>query len=396
MYCQKIECRDFRNIAACSVGFDRGINVIYGDNAQGKTNLLEAVYMTALLHSFRPVKEAETVRFGCRYARLVNTFVEKGAELDGKKSVVTYAFGSEDGKKTERALSVNGARVSRLSEALGRFRVVLFCPEHLSLVQGSPERRREFLDVALSQLYPVYLRSLQKYRKILTERNKLLKLAEDDPGVFAGTGDIWSEQLAEQAAIIACHRHDYLLRIDAYMKECFEEMTGGYRTGQSEVPGAKYVHSFIKPRDYLPKDTDFSDTGAIKDAYFQLLTRNVQKEIAAGSTLYGPHRDDIELTVNQRSAKLFASQGQQRSLSLALKLAEGEACANLYDDSHDMPVFLFDDVLSELDAVRGEYLIRKISGKQVILTACDPSVVTRMSGNSGKLIRVSGGVYETD
>ena len=265
-------------------------------------------------------------------------------------------------------------KVGRLSDIVGAFRTVLFCPEHLSLVKDGPGERRGYLDIALSQLYPVYLKSLQRYNQILKQRNQLIRNAEDDRRTFLDTVEFWSQQLAHEAAVIARYRTQYLKRAAKHICACFAEMTN-----EKELPEAIYAGSSHKDPE------SYEDMEQTEREYFDLLMKNHDREIGAGSTLWGIHKDDIDIKINGRSARAFASQGQQRSLALAMKLAEGEVCAEICGEK---PVFLFDDVFSELDATRRAYLSGKITGRQVIITTCEPSGIA-----GGRLIRVENGKY---
>ena len=370
MICNRIEITDFRNIASADVTFDPGVNLLWGDNAQGKTNLLEAICYTALGKSFRPVKDAEVIRFGADSATVVNHFSDSLREQ-------TIRFSLTPGKA--RRVEQNGVKVVRMSDMVGSFRVVLFCPEHLSLIQGGGDLRRSFLNVALSQLRPLYLQSMQRYNKILKERNRLLKLAKEDMQTFRATEPMWSSQLAHEAAVIADHRDRYIALVNEAVRVSFADMTS-----EKEIPELTYVNSLKATGDAL------RDREAVEARYLELLSTRHDSEIAAGATLYGIHRDDIAVTLNGRPARLYASQGQQRSLALAMKLAEGELCRRL--GGGEMPVFLFDDVLSELDAHRRAYLISRMEGRQVIMTACDPTARELARGNI-RTIRVTDGAY---
>lgn len=375
MLCQQINIENFRNIPAASVALSPGVNLLYGDNAQGKTNLLEAIYFTALGKSFRNAKEAELVRFGSKAAYIENRFSDSLRE----QTVSVRLFPG----KARRMVEQNHVRISRMSEMVGAFRVVLFCPEHLSLIRGGPDLRRTFLNVALSQLRPVYLQALQRYNKILKERNTLLKRAPEDMATFKATEPMWTAQLAHEAAVITHHRDRYIRQINDYVKACFADMCERGAVESGEVPALTYANSLGATGEALGS---VSDT---EQRYITMLSTHHDREIGAGSTLWGIHRDDIDISLGGRAARLYASQGQQRSIALAMKLAEGSVSA--LESGGDLPVFLFDDVLSELDARRRSYLVHELEGRQVIMTACDPS--------SGELkdvhkIRVSGGSYE--
>ena len=380
--CQRIDVKNFRNISSASVTFTDGVNLLHGDNAQGKTNLLEAIYFTALGKSFRPAKEAELIRFGEDSAHVVNEFHDSIR----RQTLSMRLFAG----RTRRVVEQNGLKVDRMSDMVGAFRVVLFCPEHLSLIQGGPELRRAYLNVALSQLRPVYLRALQRYNHILKERNALLKKAPEDMATFRATEPMWSAQLAGEAAVITMHRARYVKQINEHVRTCFADMMQHYE-GACELPELTYLPTlgseWMEAQGGDP--TLFEDQARLERRYFELLTTRHDREIGAGATLWGIHKDDVRITINGRPARLYASQGQQRSLALAMKLAEGWVSA--LESGGDMPVFLFDDVLSELDVHRRDYLVRNMEGRQVIMTACDPDAAH--FGERLNLIRVSGGSY---
>ena len=380
--CNSIEIENFRNIESASVAFTPGVNLLHGDNAQGKTNLLEAIYFTALCKSFRPVKEAELVRFGAETARVVNRFSDSLRE----QSLSVRLFTG----RRQRVVEQNGMRVGRMSEMVGAFRVVLFCPEHLSLIQGSPELRRGYLNVALSQLRPMYLQSLQRYNKLLKERNALLKRAPEDMATFKATEPMWSAQLAKEAAAVTAYRARYTEQVNEYVRVCFADMMRRYEGGD-ELPELIYRPTLGEEwmRSHGDDPALLTDTARLEERYLELLTTRHEREIAAGATLWGIHKDDVLIHLNGRPARLYASQGQQRSLALAMKLAEGWISAR--ESGGDMPVFLFDDVLSELDTHRRDYLVGEMKGRQVIMTACDPAAAD--FGGAVHLIRVKDGRY---
>lgn len=366
MLCRRIEVSQFRNIAHANVLFCDGVNVLYGENAEGKTNLLEAIYFAAIGKSFRGQSNSEVIRFGEAFSTLSLNFFGKEREQN-----ITVRLHRGRARTVER----NGVPVARMSELVGQFRAVLFCPGHLSLIQSGPAERRQFLDIAVSGMEPLYLRALQRYNQILKQRNALLKSAVEDRAVFEETSDVWSRQLAKEGAIIAKYRVNYIKKAEEYVKNCFAEMTGA-----REKPTLRYL-GLAKEETEL-----YEDCAAYEELCYRRLSENHEREIAAGATLWGIHKDDMEVELNGRPARCYCSQGQQRSLALALKLAEGELCR---EDCGEYPVFLFDDVLSELDASRREYLLQSIREKQVILTACEEHSVP-----NGERIFVQNGTYE--
>lgn len=366
MECNQVTATDFRNIEFARVEFCGGVNILCGDNAQGKTNLLEAISLAALGKSFRTAHDEEMIRFGAEVATVSVDFTDSQ-----RRQNITVRMMAGRKKHIEQ----NKVRMDRVSDMIGSFRAVLFCPEHLSLVKDGPGERRNFLDVALSQLYPLYLKSLQRYHRVLKQRNQLLRDAEDDRKAFLETADAWSYQLAHEAAIIAGYRYRYLLRAEEQVRLCFAEMTG-----EREIPAVLYVGSSGQA------PAEYADETATEARYRELLTTRYDREIGAGTTLWGIHKDDVDIQLNGKSARAYCSQGQQRSLALAMKLAEGEVCAAICAEK---PVFLFDDVFSELDAERRRYLSSKMQSRQVIMTTCETSSVA-----GDRLIRVKDGRYE--
>ena len=368
MECNAIKIRNFRNIEQAEITFDSGVNNLVGNNAQGKTNLLEAISFTALGKSFRTTHEEEMIRFGEDCAEI---------SLDFTDSVRRQNITVRMMKGQRRRIEHNRVKVTKLSDIVGAFRTVLFCPEHLSLIKDGPAERRNYMDIAISQLYPLYMKSLQRYNQILKQRNQLIRRAEEDRRTFDDTVEFWSGQLAHEAAIIARYRVRYLKKAEAHIQSCFAEMTG-----ERELPSAVYVGSSHHEPDF------YEDIEAAEKDYFEILMSRHDREIGAGSTLWGIHKDDIEIQINGKAARAFASQGQQRSLALSMKLAEGEVCAEICGEK---PVFLFDDVFSELDASRRAYLSSKMADRQVIITTCEPSGVA-----GGKMIRVENGSYREE
>ncbi|MBR5616389.1 MAG: DNA replication/repair protein RecF [Clostridia bacterium] len=374
MQCKKIQVENFRNIEQASVEFGPRVNLLLGDNAQGKTNLLEAISLMAIGKSFRGAKDADLIRFGQDKATVVLDYCDHIRDM---RLTATLMAGRR------RKMEQNGLPVAKMSELIGGLRVVLFCPEHLSIIKSGPELRRNFLDVAISQLKPVYMSSLMRYNKILKERNRLIKEASESENarrIMQDTIDIWSEQLAREGAVIARYRVQYIQKMKKAASVVFSDMTDG-----GEVPNFSYVGTA-----HLECEDDYLDTNKTERAFLNLLTASHAREIGAGYTLWGIHRDDIDITLNGVCARIFASQGQQRSLALAMKLAEGEICR---ESCSEHPVYLFDDVLSELDTRRRDYLTSRIYDKQVILTTCEPSELKRLG--EANVIKVQNGTFST-
>ena len=372
MLCKKVELCNFRNAEHETVSFDGGINVLHGENAQGKTNLLEAIYFISLGKSFRTSHEGEIIRFGEELASISLDY-----EGEGREQNITMRF--SDNARQKKNVTHNGVRITKLSELVGSFRAVLFSPDHLQMIKDGPSLRRAYLDVAISQIRPTYLYSLQKYNKILKNRNALIKAAADDRATFDSTIDFWSAQLAHEAAVIAKARAEYVARCGEIIGDFYRRMCSGSEI--DEVPELIYAGS-------AKQDVEtYLDSDVTEKNFLRLLTDFHEREIAAGATLYGVHKDDIIINLNGKNTRLYSSQGQQRSLALAMKLAEGEICRL---ESGEYPVFLFDDVFSELDATRRRNLLREIADRQVIITSCESDMDL---GVPHRRIEVSKGRY---
>lgn len=341
MYCTTAEYINFRNIAHEKLCFSDGVNIIYGDNAQGKTNALEGLYLHAGCRSHRASRDREMIAFGSDFARVkIGTLQNAPGAREVELDITLSASG-------RRVCRKNKLFVQRASDYIGNFRAVLFTPEHLSIVKDGPSERRAFIDGALCQLSSAYLSHMQVYNRVLLQRNKLLSAISKDEisAKSAETNlEVWTEKLAEESEIISEMRDKYTKKLSELVGDIFHDMTSGGERVE------------IK---YLTKKTK-------EELLEQFRTAKI-KEYATGSTLYGVHRDDLEIMLNGVAVRSFGSQGQQRSVSLAMKLAEGEISKL---STGEYPVFLFDDILSELDRGRKEYIMSGISGRQVIITAC--------------------------
>ena len=356
-----LRAENYRNIEKADISFEKGVNLLFGENAQGKTNALECIYSFARGRSFRGTADADLVRFGASGFHTEISFRNKERE-----QTLSYRF-SEGERHRER----NGVSLSKQTDMIGHFRAVLFYPEHLQLIKGGPAERRAFLNVAISQCYPVYLKLYADYSRILENRNCLLKFAQKGMPCDATELLSWSEALAEAAADIHLYRRKYVSALKLHADPLLRDLSG-----MKETLSLTY-----------DSDTEGENRQELRDAYMKQFTDLVQKEIAAGCTLHGIHRDDLSVMINGISARSFASQGQQRSIVLALKLAEGEVSREI---TGEYPVFLFDDVLSELDEKRRAYVLSDPGERQFILTACESA---GFDPHSVCMIRVSGGCF---
>jgi DNA replication and repair protein RecF len=347
MYLKSITYENYRNVESAKIIPEKGVNVLQGFNAQGKTNLLEGIYYFACGKSFRGATDKELIRLGCDSGEVSLFFEDK----DRQRSHKMMFFDKE-----RKICFKEGIKISRMSDFIGVFRAVLFSPEHLSIIKDGPSERRAFLDIAISQLYPAYMASLSKYKKLLMQRNALLK--EPEAEGFKELLYVISAQMAHEAAFISEHREKYVKKLSSEVGALISDMTLGREKAT----------------------LDYSKVMS-EDEYLKKFTLNVEKELLAKTTLYGVHKDDIEVALNGLDSRVYASQGQQRSLALAMKIAEGEISRSVCGE---YPVFLFDDILSELDVRRKDFILSGLKDKQVVITCCEDIP-------KGKIFTVSNG-----
>lgn len=348
MYITKLSLKDFRNYSAQTLELAPGTNLIYGQNAQGKTNILEAVAMFSQGKSHRAKSDKELIRFGCDFARAAVEF--KTAERE-YQAVMTFA---RNGKKS---IKINNVAVKKLSMLMNYLNTVLFSPEDLSLVKGSPSVRRKFMDFAVSQLFPKYLVSLIDYNRALNQKNSLLKTLKRSGKHSDVMLSVWNEQLSAEGARIMQYRLDFL-----------ELLRGFAATVQQEISGE------ILELEYVPgiKLENLTQTD-----FFEALEKGQRREIEMQTAVYGIQRDDVHIQINGNDAKLYASQGQQRTAALTLKIALSDYIRHIKDE---YPVLLLDDIMSELDKSRRLYLAEKIRDKQVLITSTDTDILKSTDG----------------
>jgi DNA replication and repair protein RecF len=353
-----LSLHNFRNVVRLDLDLPSGVTVLVGDNAQGKTNLLEAIYYLATSRSPHAGADRELVNWlaveqePLPYARLVGR-VARGAS--GITIEITLTQRENNGNRYRKQIRLNGV-ARRAMDLLGQLNVVLFLPEDIALVSGSPSRRRRYLDVMLCQIDPAYCRSLSRYNKIVTQRNALLRDLRErggDPGQLL----FWDEQLVEHGAILVARRREALVALDESAQAVQSELTDG----------AERLHLRYQPSVEIDEQESVE---AIGEAFkTQLLTLR-PREIPAGVTLVGPHRDEVRFLINDVDAGVYGSRGQQRTSALSLKLAEVDL---MHRETGEHPVLLLDDVFSELDGHRRQFLVAWLSDgfQQAIITTTD-------------------------
>lgn len=374
MIIRRFKAENFRNIEKCDISFAPGVNLLHGKNAQGKTNAIEGIYLFSRGKSHRAKDDGELTKFGELGFRIFIEYEDK----EGIKTLEYSSFGKEKQRKK------NGYKISGVREMIGNFRSVMFYPDNLILVKEGPEERRGFLNVALSQIRGIYIKNYQRYKEALDNRNALIKFI--NKGMYVDRREIesWSSVMAEYAAYIYVERVNYIEKLDRHSKRIINDLSCG-----KEDLSLKYKS------DIKLDNEDYKNVEKVKEEYLKLLSNNLEKEIAAGITLYGPHRDDMEIYLNGISARSFSSQGQQRSVVLSLKLGEGEV---IKEEIGEYPVFLFDDVLSELDEARKKYILEgkfkkngsKEDDMQIIITSCEDKNIIN---HAERIIEVAGGEY---
>ena len=332
MIIKSLELTDYRNYNELNIDFDKGTNVLYGDNAQGKTNILEAIFLSATTKSHKGSNDREIINFNKEEAH-IRTVVEK----DGVDTKVDMHLRPSKSK----VIAIDGTRIKKASELLGISNVVFFSPEDLSIIKDGPGERRRFVDMELCQLDSFYLYNLSNYNKIINQRNKLLKDIYFNPGLKE-TLNIWDSQLVSFGSKIIERRLSFSDQISEILKKYHKKLSGG-------------------KEDIIIK---YEPNVSIEE-YSEKMSRNQEKDISAKMTMVGPHRDDFSFIVNGIDIRKYGSQGQQRTAALSLKLSEIELVKKL---TKDTPILLLDDVLSELDSNRQNYLLDSIGDIQTIIT----------------------------
>ncbi len=358
MYITALALTDFRNFAKEKLAFSPELNLIWGDNAQGKTNLLEAVFFFGGGKSFRAGRDRELVRFTQEMALLEAEISSQGRPQSLEIRLFTNA---------RRQLFAGGAKLSA-RDMVGKLPAVFFGPEELEIVRAGALLRRRFLDVALCQLRPRYLAVLSEYTRVHAHKTKLLRTPDPTPALRE-TLPVYNRRMAELGSLLMEYRAAFCEAVSAEAEALHRDIAGG-----REALRVRYVPCM--PLEGAETTEHFYDALCCKEA----------AEWRAGLCLFGPHRDDLEITVGGVSARQYASQGQARTAALSLKLAERALFAS---ELGEPPVLLLDDVFSELDVLRQDYILRHLSGGQILLTCCDPGRVRTV--HIGNDIHVEGG-----
>lgn len=361
MYIKSLQLKNYRNYESLDISFDRGTNILYGDNAQGKTNILEAIYLSATTKSHKGSKDKEIIAFEKAESH-IRTFVNKKSE-DFKVDIHLK-------KNKTKGIAINGIPIKKAKELFGILNIVFFSPEDLNIIKNGPSERRRFIDLELCQLNKLYLIEIANYNRVLNHRNKLLKDIAFNQNLLL-TLDIWDEQLASYGKKIISMREDFINSINSIIFDIHKDLTG--RQEELHLIYEKSVK---------------------EDNFLEELKKSRDKDLKYRMTSIGPHRDDLGVFINKIDVRKYGSQGQQRTVALSLKLSEIYLVEKLI---HDKPVLLLDDVLSELDKNRQNYLLNSIKDIQTIITCTglDDFVTNRFQIN--KLFQVvKGNVFHSN
>ena len=350
MKISELRCRHFRNLEDITLTPCEGVNVVYGENAQGKTNVMEAVWLFSGMKSFRGAKDAELIAYGQEFARLSLRFSNSVRE---NTAVLTVT--------NKREAELNGVKLPSAPSLIGKFSAVVFAPSFLSIIEEGPSERRKFIDTAICQLKPAYAGLLAEYNRVLKQRNSLLKDVLMESSLL-DLLDILDEKLCAAGERMTTERKAYLEKLAPAARVIY----AGLSSGREAVDFA-YTEKY---------------EGSLKDA----LRAARREDILNRVTSVGPHRDDIEITLDGMPVRAFGSQGQKRSCAVALKLTEAEILKN---ETGEQPVIILDDVMSELDMSRRDFILNHIKNRQVFITCCEPDTVLRAV--SGKRIEMKDG-----
>ena len=357
MRIKNLNLKNFRNYANETVGFTEGLNVLFGKNAQGKTNCAEAVFYLCTGTSPRCRRDKQLIRHGCDFAEISAVAEGVYGEIEITAKIC----------ENSREVRINGNKITRNADILGNIYSVFFSPHELRLIQDGPDERRRFLNVSISQLSKPYYIALSRYNKILEQRNNLLK--NRDISMVYDTLPVWDEQLCKYAATIAFKRAEFAAMLSPIAEGIHSELTDG-----------------AEKLEISPEKKYQGDEKQLSERLFNELSANYERDIRLGFTASGPHRDDLDILIDGTDAKTFASQGQTRTAALSIKLAEVEIFKTL---SGEYPVLILDDVMSELDLPRRKKLAARTQGLQTILTCTHAERV--LYGKEVNKIRIEGG-----
>ncbi|GLC90124.1 DNA replication/repair protein RecF [Lysinibacillus piscis] len=369
MYIHHLKLTNYRNYAAMALEFSPKINVFIGENAQGKTNVMESIYVLAMAKSHRTSNDKELIRWDSEYGKIEGAVEKRHGALPIELTI------TKKGKKGK----INHLEQSRLSHYIGQMNVVMFAPEDLNIVKGSPQIRRRFIDMEIGQISPIYLHDLLTFQKILKQRNHFLKINQGKSAIDSVMYDVYNEQYIHAAIQIIRKRFQFM----DLLQEWAEPIHTGISQGKEKL--------VIQYNTVLGIEKNHS-INEMEDILFAKLKDSQEREINRGVTLVGPHRDDLKFLVNDYDVQTYGSQGQQRTTALSLKLAEIEL---IKQETNETPILLLDDVLSELDDYRQSHLLNTIQGEvQTFVTTTSVDGIHHATMEHAQLFHVKQGAIE--
>ena len=363
MNLESIQLYNFRNYRELNLDFDPGVNLIVGDNAQGKTNLLEAIGYLGSGKSFRTQKNSELVKLGADFGEIKGSVHAQEREQE----IRWLLFPGQ----RPRQLYRNGVKKKTAADISGALNTVLFCPEDLMVLKGGASPRRRLGDVSLCQLRPNYEAALNEYNRILEQKSKILKDRYENPALLEILPE-YNTRLCQVGALLISYRARFYDALGKAAKVCHESFSGGKE------------EFFLSYKTVSTVEDPFAPVKDLTDKLLEHLDSHYRAELESAQCLTGPHKDDFDVTLSGLSIKAFGSQGQTRTAAISLKLAQREL---MYKESGEIPVLLLDDVLSELDAGRQDFVLNRITEGQVFITCCEPGRFTKL----GKTIEISKG-----
>ena len=355
MWINKLKIKNFRNYNEEEILLNKNINIFYGENAQGKTNIIESIFLCAMGKSFRAKKDAEMINFNSK-----NSIIEAEFKKSDREGNIKIELG------TRKNIYLNGIKKKKLSELLGNINLVIFTPDDINILKGSPENRRKFLDIMISQLRPNYLECLYRYKNTLEQRNNYLRQIKEF-GKDESLLDIWDEKLTEYAISICKYRIEFIEKIQEKINIIHNNITKNKENIKLE-----YI-SMCKE----------------KEEFLNALKERRKLDIIKGYTTRGIHRDDFIVYINEKDVSVYGSQGQNRTAMLSLKLSELQV---VYDEIGEEPILLLDDFMSELDSERKKSFLENIGNTQVIITCTEKITLENLKSFSYNV--KSGKVYE--
>lgn len=348
--------KGYKNIDSIKLSPDKRLNIFCGENAQGKTNLMEALWLCTGCRSFRGSRDKEIIGFNREKAEITLYFKDRE-----RMQKISFAVVKENPK--EKRVEMNGVRLTQMSKLFGALKCVVFTPDDPEIAKGAPDKRRSFLDLAISQIKKGYLSAITKYDILLTQRNALLKEIMNGSEKEEAL-DVWDEQICVAGSYIALLRDTYVKKMNSFAAPMYERLSR-----EKEKLSLVYKSSIFEE---IGGKSDYK--GELAEKYLSRLKNSRRDDIRLGYTQLGAHRDDIEIEINGLSCREFASQGQARSAALVMKISQAQI---ILDETGDAPVILLDDVLSELDLPRQSFILREIDSMQFFVTCCDAAAVLR-------------------